>query len=209
MSAAPEHFRAARTPIPRLPFPAILLFTGTGLGGALFLTYTSSFTSAEPLKAAAAPVDYVSVYSVPAVPFDATPESVAAHAAASAPTAPTAPSEPRQTATTAESDSSSVSSEPVLFAEATREFKGFNRFSQFGSASNFATVTQASFGMIAQTNAPVYLPPDGDFISAPVPEPSTWFCGVALLTLLLTRGLHASWHRNQRRTANKTDSARH
>jgi hypothetical protein len=207
MSAAPEHFRAARIAIPRLPFPAILFFAVTGLGGALFLTYTSSFTAAEPIKAAASATDEVPIYSVRAVPFDATPETGTTQAIASAQVGTAAPSEPRPAETVDFADDS-ASSEPVLFAEASRKFKGFNRFSQFGGANNMATLTATTFGMSAQTNAPGYYAPDADGISAPVPEPSTWFCGVALLALLLTRALHASWHRHQRRTANKTDSTR-
>ena len=45
---------------------------------------TSSFTSAEPIKAAASPTNSVPVYSVRAVPFEAEPEPVAARAIVSA-----------------------------------------------------------------------------------------------------------------------------
>lgn len=207
MPAEPEHFRAARIAIPRLPFPAILFFAVVGLGGALFLTYTSSFTAAEPIRAAATATEELPIYSVPAVPFDASPETVPAQAIASTQVATAPPSESGPTETVDFVDHS-ASSEPVLFAEAGRKFKGFNKFSQLGGANNLATLTATPFGMSAQTNAPGYFAPDAEGISAPVPEPSTWFCGVALLALLLTRGLHASWHRNQRRTANKTDSPR-
>lgn len=219
MPAAPEHLRAARIAIPRLPFPAILVFAVVGLGGSLFLTYTSSFPSAEPIKAAASPTDSPPVYSVQAVPFDSipeavavrvTPETVAAPAIAGAQSAPKTPSETHRTETaeTAESVGESASSEPALFAEASRKFKGFNRFAESGAAPNSVTLSETTFGMIAQSNAPAYLAPDAGPIAAPVPEPSTWLCGVALLALILTRGLHASWHRHQRRTSNKTHSAR-
>ncbi|HMJ05207.1 MAG TPA: hypothetical protein VK474_03025 [Chthoniobacterales bacterium] len=216
MSAAPEHLRAARIAIPRLPLPAILVFAVAGLGGSLFLTYTSSFTGAEPIKAAASPADSRPIYSVPAVPFDsipetvgerATPEAAAEGAIAGAQSAPKAPSETQRTET-AESGGDSASSEPILFAEATRKFKGFNRFSESGVAANSVTLSETTFGMIAQSNAPAYGAPDSDAIAAPVPEPSTWLCGVALLALILTRGIHASWHRHQRRTTSKTHSAR-
>jgi len=90
-----------------------------------------------------------------------------------------------------------ASSEPRLFAEANRELKGFNRFSDFGAVSNQLTVTGTTFGMLAST-APSYVAPDADAISAPVPESSTsWYAG-ALLVLVLARALHASWHRNHR-----------
>jgi hypothetical protein len=208
MSAEPELLRTARIPVPRLPFPAILFFAVAGLGGALFLTYTSSFPAAEPIKAAASPTASAPVYSVPAVPFDANPDTVAAHAITNAQAVTATRNEPPQRTDAADPASDSASSEPVLFAEASRKFKGFNRFSQFGGANNVATLNTTTFGMIAQTNAPVYIAPDADSISAPVPEPSTWLCGVALLALLLVRGLHASWHRHHRRTANKTNSGR-
>jgi hypothetical protein len=181
MPAAPEHLRAARIAIPRLPFPAILVFAVIGLGGSLFLTYTSSFTSAEPIKAAASPTDSRPIYSVPAVPFDsipeavaerATPEAVAERGIAGAQSAPKAPSETHRPET-AQSGGDSASSEPALFAEASRKFKGFNEFSESGVTNNFATLTQTTFGMIAQSNAPAYAP-DADGIASPVPEPSTW-----------------------------------
>jgi len=207
MSAAPEHLRAARIAIPRLPFPAILFFAVVGLGGSLFLTYTSSFPAAEPVKASASPAVSAPIYSVPAVPFDAQPGPGAAHAIASA-EAVSVPSSERRSTELVEFASESAPSQPLLFAEASRKFKGFNRFSEFGAAQNLATLTATTFGMSSQTNAPGYVAPDGEAISAPVPEPSTWFCGVALLALLLIRGLHASWHRHQRRTAHKTNSTR-
>jgi hypothetical protein len=208
MSAAPEHLRAARIAIPRLPLPAILFFAVLGLGGSLFLTYTSSFPAAEPIKAAGSPAVSAPVYAVPAVPFDAQPDNVAAQAIASTQAGKVPSSAPRSTETADFASDSPSSSEPVLFGEATSKFKGFNRFSEFGAAQNLATLTATTFGMSSQTNAPGYVAPDAEAISAPVPEPSTWFCGVALLALLLTRGLHASWHRHQRRTAHKTNSTR-
>lgn len=207
MSAEPEHFRAARIPIPRLPFPAILFFAVAGLGGALFLTYTSSFTGAEPIKAAPSSAKDVPIYAVPAVPFTTDPEAVPTQETPSARVATSAPSGPRP-AETADFADTSASSEPVLFAEADRKLKGFNRFSDFGGASNFMALNATTFGMAAQSNAPGYLGPEDNGLAAPVPEPSTWLCGVALLALLLTRGLHASWHRHHRRTANKTNSTR-
>ena len=208
MSAAPEHFRAARIAIPRLPFPAIVFFAIVALGGSLFLTYTSSFTAAEPIRSAASPTGEKTVYAVRAVPFDgAEPEAVTGQAVASAQADPRAPSDRRSTGNDDFAEAS-ASPEPALFAAASRKFKGFNRFSEFGGGSNAAELTATTFGMSGQMNAPGYMAPAHEGISAPVPEPSTWFCGLALLALLLTRGLHASWHRHHRRSANKTDSAR-
>jgi hypothetical protein len=197
MPAAPKHHRAAPIAVPRFPLPAILFFAVAGLGGSLFLAYTNSFSSADPIQTSAAVSNNVPVYSVRAVPFDPPPASVTARAIARAQTVATTQAVPGHGQTDDLADDP-ASSEPILFSEAKRELKGFNRFSDFSAASNQLTITGTTFGMLAST-APSYVAPDADSISAPVPEASTgWYAG-GLLVLLVARALHASWHRNHRR----------
>jgi hypothetical protein len=196
MPAAPKNHRAAPIAVPRLPLPAILFFAVAGLGGSLFLAFTNSSSSADPIQTSAAVTGNVPVYSVRAVPFDPTPASLAARAITRAQTAATAQAAPGP-GKTDELAGDPASSEPLLFSEAKRELKGFNRFSDLGAVGNQLTITGTTFGMLAST-APSYVAPDADAISAPVPEASTaWYAG-ALLVVLLARALHASWHRNHR-----------
>jgi hypothetical protein len=210
MSAAPNHRRAARIAVPRLPLPAILAFAVLGLGGSLFLGYTNSFSSsssADPIEMSAATNKAdVPVYSVRAVPFDSTPASVDPRAIASVQTVETAQTEPGQTQAD-ELAGNPASAEPLLFSEASRELKGFNKFSSLGAVSNSLAVTGTTYGMLAQSTAPSYVAPDAEAISAPVPESSTWWYAAVLLAFVVARAVHASWHRNHRR-ANKTNSGR-
>ena len=68
MAVAPEHYRAARLALPRLPLSAILGFALFGVGGSAFLAYTSfRYDEAKPAVAA---TNDVPVYSARAVPFD-------------------------------------------------------------------------------------------------------------------------------------------
>jgi len=206
MPVAPEHFRAARLALPRLPLPAILGFAVTGFGGALFLAY-STFSDAETshslVSASAAPV-----YEARAVPLDAKPEEAAARAAAIARAIIATRSEAqRPERGEADREGDGESSEPALLADAGGELRGFSRFAHFGVANSYLTLTGATFGMSAQLAPSGFFAPDAEtIISAPVPEASTWLCGAALLALVVARGLHASWHRHQRRTASKSDS---
>jgi hypothetical protein len=207
MPAAPKHRRAAPIAVPRLPLPAILAFAVLGLGGSLFLGYTNSFSSADPIQMSAATNKAdVPVYSVRAIPFDSTPARVAARAIASVQTVATAQTEPGRTHAD-ELAGNPASSEPLLFSEASHELKGFNKFSSLGAVSNNLAVAGTTFGMLAQSTAPSYVAPDADAISAPVPESSTWWYAAVLLAFVLARALYASWHRNHRR-ANKTNSGR-
>ncbi|HKP03189.1 MAG TPA: hypothetical protein VJU77_07445 [Chthoniobacterales bacterium] len=207
MPAAPKHYRAARIAVPRLPLPAILIFAVAGLGGSLFLAYTGSVSSADPIRTVAATSDDVAVYSARAVPFDSSPASVAARAIAAVQTVATGRGESGQTQTD-EMAGDQASSEPLLFSEASHRLKGFNRFSSFGAASNSLAVTSTTSGFFAESNAPSYVAPDAEGISAPVPESSTWWYAAALLMSLVVRALHATWRRNHRRTANKINSPR-
>src|SRR3954471_2346445 len=181
MPAAPKHHRAAPIAVPRLPLSAIIFFAVTGLGGSLFLTYTSSFSSgADAPQTTAAVSGNAPVYSVRAVPFDPMAPTVADRAIASAQTAAKTEAESaRQEAD--EPGGDPAGSEPLLFADADHHLKGSNRFSSFGAANNQLTITGTTFGMLAST-APSYIAPDADSISAPVPESSTgWYAAVVLV----------------------------
>ena len=205
MPVAPEHYRAARLALPRLPLTAILGFAVTGFGGALFLAY-STFSAPETshslVSASAAPV-----YEARAVPLDSKPEEAAARAASIARAIIATRSEaqrPKRAEPDREGDGES--SEPTLLTDASGELRGFSRFAHFGVENSYLTLTGATFGMSAQMAPSGFFAPDAEtIISAPVPEASTWLCGAALLALVVARGLHASWHRHQRRSASKSD----
>jgi hypothetical protein len=93
-------------------------------------------------------------------------------------------------------------------ADASGGLRGFSRFAHFGVENSYLTLTGATFGMSAQMVPSGFFAPDAEsIISAPVPEASTWLCSAALLALVVARGLHASWHRHQRRSASKSDPA--
>jgi hypothetical protein len=207
MPVAPEHYRAARLVLPRLPLPAILGFAVTGFGGALFLAY-STFSGPETshslVSASAAPV-----YEARAVPLDSRPEEAAARAASIARAIIATRSEAeRPERTEAGSEGATQSSEPTLLAHDSGELRGFSRFAHSAIENSYLTLTGATFGMSAQMVPSGFFAPDAEtIISAPVPEASTWLCGVALLALIVARGVHASWHRHQRRSASKSDPA--
>ncbi len=197
MAVAPEHYRAARLAIPRLPLAAILGFALFGVGGSVFLAYTS-FSHADP-KMAVAPSNDVPVYSARAVPFDP-PREDPAQRAASITRALTAPHTDVHRAETIEEQGAAPVSQRALFADANRGLRAFNGFSNFAGANSFLAFTGVSFGMSAQTLPSGFVAADAETISAaPVPEASTWLCGGALLVLVAARGVHASWHRKRRR----------
>ena len=209
MSVAPEHFRAARLAPPRLPLPAMLGFAVMGFGGALFLAYTTyspAETTYSLVPASAGPV-----YEARAVPRDVLPEEAAARAAsiARAIVATQSQAQPSER-NDGEPEERENSSEPTLLADASRELKGFSRFAHAGTAANsYLALTGASFGMSAQMAPAGFFAPESETaIFAPVPETSTWLYSAALLALVVARGLHATWHRHQRRSASKSDPAR-
>ena len=197
MAVAPERYRAARFAIPRLPLAAILGFALFGMGGSVFLAYTS-FSHAEP-KVAMAASNNVPVYSARGIPFDA-PREDPAHRAASITRALTATQTEVHRAEAIEEQNALSASPRTLFADANRELRGFNGFSNFAGANSFLSFTGASFGMSAQSLPSGFVAADAETIAAaPVPEASTWLCGGALLFLVAVRGLHARWHRKRRR----------
>jgi hypothetical protein len=204
MAVAPEHYHAARLAIPRLPLAAILGFALFGVGGSVFLAYTS-FSHAEP-KLAVAPSEDVPVYAARGVPFDA-PREDPAQRAASITRALTATQTEVHRAESIEAKAAEPVYNRVLLAEANPQRRAFTGFSKFAGTNSFLSFTGASFGMSAQTLPSGFAAPDAETISAaPVPEASTWICGGALLFLVAVRGVHASWHRNQRRDANRDKS---
>jgi hypothetical protein len=205
MSVAPEHYRAARFAIPRLPLPAILGFAVAGLGGALFLGY-SSFKEPET-KHSFASANEVPVYAARAVPFDLQPEDIAQRAI-SITRALTATQIEAERAETSEPDREVESSAPTLLSAVNRELMGFSRFANVGAANSYLAVTGVSFGMSAQISPSGFVAADAETaISSVVPEASTWLCGAALLALVVARGIHASWHRHHRRASNKAERA--
>ena len=205
MAVAPEHYRAARLALPRLPLPAIFAFAMAAVGGSVFLAYTS-FSHDEGKSSAAATNDEP-VYSASAAPFDLQPEDPAQRAASIARALSATQTQVHRAATIEEQETASVSG-PTLLAEANRELRGFSGFSNCAGGNSFLAFTGTSFGISAST-APSYAAPDAETMTAaPVPEASTWLCGGALLVLVAVRGAHASWHRYQRRSANKGNSTR-
>jgi hypothetical protein len=198
MAVAPEHYRAARLAIPRLPLPAILGFALFGVGGSVFLAYTS-FSHADPKLAVAASND-VRVYAAHGVPFDALREDPAQRAA-SVTRALTATQTEVHRAEAIEEKGATPDFHRALFADANHKPRAFNRFANFAGANSFLAFTGASFGMSAQSLPSGFAAADAETMTAaPVPEAPTWMCGGALLVLVAARGVHASRHRKRRRT---------
>lgn len=196
MAVAPEHYRAARLALPRLPLPAILAFAMAAVGGSVFLAYTSF--SHDEIKSSAAPSSDEPVYSARAVPFDLRPEDPAQREASIARALSATQTQVHRAATLEERETAPVSG-PTLLAEANRELRGFRGFSNFSGGNSFLAFTGTSFGISAST-APAYAAPDAETMTAaPVPEASTWMCGGALLVLVAVRGAHTSWRRKRRR----------
>ena len=200
MAVAPEQFRAARLAVPRLPLPAILGFTLFGIGGSIFLAYTT-FNHGH-LKRAPAPSNEPPVYAARAVPFDPNREDPAKRAASIA-RALTATQTDVRDAEAGEAESgpaAAARSNSVLLADSRRELRGFSGFGNFAGANSYLMITGTSFGMSAQSLPSGFMAADAEtFTSAPVPEASTWLCGGALFLLVAARGAHARWHRNRRR----------
>jgi hypothetical protein len=203
MSAAPEHYRAARLALPRLPLPAIFGFSVAGFGGALFLAH-STFNAPETTPPIAS-AKSVTIYEARAVPLDPKPEEVAARATAVARAITATPNESQRPETN-EADGEAEQSESPLLPGANGELLGFSRIAHSGSANSYLAITGTTFGMSAHMAPSGISAADAEtIVSTPVPEASTWLCGAALLALVVARGLHASWYRHQRRSGNKND----
>jgi hypothetical protein len=195
MAAAPEHSRAAsRLALPWLPLPAILGFGLLGVGGSVFIAY-STFSYAEPQRPAE-PSEPARVYEARAVPFETPRHPHAQPLGAVSRALSAAETQVRR----AEEVESRHLSEPVLLADSGRPLQGFNRFGDSAAANNYLTITGTSFGMSAQTLPTGFIAPDAaTAMAAPVPEASTWLCGAGLLVLVAARGMRAHLHRKQRR----------
>ncbi|HSP45768.1 MAG TPA: hypothetical protein VLO30_07225 [Chthoniobacterales bacterium] len=203
MAVAPEHYPTARLAFPRLPLWAILGFALFGVGGSAFLAYTS-FSHGQA-KSVVSPSNEVPVYSARAVPFDSQREDPVQRADSIARALTVTQTQARRAEAIA-GETPSVSA-PTLLAAEKRELRGFTGFSNFVGANNFLTFTGTSFGISAQNAPSGFVAPDAETLTASaVPETSTWLCGGALLVLVAVRGAHASWHRHQRRAANRGDS---
>src|SRR5215212_912120 len=124
MAVAPEHLRTARVAIPRLPLSAVLGFALFGVGGSVFLAYTT-FSHGE-IRRAAAPSNDVPVYAARAVPFEPSRED-SAHRAASIARALTAAQTDVRRAETDEAEASATESESTLLTDSNRELRGFSR----------------------------------------------------------------------------------
>ena len=197
MPVAPEHLRPARLAIPRLPLSAIFGFALFGLGGSLFLAYTTF--SHDEIKQSATPSTDAQVYDAQAVPFDSPRESPAKRAESIARALRVAKAEV-QHADTVEGDALPAKSEPMLLADSRRELRGFSRFANFAGSNSYLAVTGTSFGISAENTPSGFVAADAEtFTAAPVPEASTWMCGGALFMLVAARGARARWHRKRRR----------
>jgi hypothetical protein len=197
MPVAPEHLRTARLAVPRLPLPAIVGFALFGVGGAVFLAYTT-FSHGE-IKRSAMPSADAQIYEARAVPFELPRENAAKRAESIARALSVVQTEVQSGATT-EAELASTNAEPTLLADSHRELRGFNRFANFAGNNTYLSVAGASFGMSAQNTPAGFMAPDAEMLTASVvPEASTWMCGGALFMLVAARGAHARWHRRRRR----------
>ena len=197
MAVAPEHFRTARLAVPRLPLSAILGFALFGVGGSLFLVYTT--LSHGEVKQAASPSNAPPVYDARAVPFDQPGESAAQRAASIARALTVTQTEVRQAEAT-ENEAPPANSESSLLVDSNRELRGFSGFANFASGNSYLAITGTSFGFSAQNAPSGLMAPDAETMTAAaVPEASTWLCGSALFVLVAARGAHARWHRKRRR----------
>jgi hypothetical protein len=184
--------------------PAIFGFSVAGFGGALFLAH-STFTTAETAHSLATSKPVV-VFEARAVPLDSKPEDVAARATAVVRALTAIPAESQRPETNA-ADPELEKSDSTFLPTTNGELRGFSRFAYSGSANNYLTLSGITFGMSAHMAPSGISATDAAIIvSTPVPEASTWLCGAALLALVVARGLHATWHRHQRRIGNKSDS---
>ena len=204
MAVAPEHYRAARlAPLPRLPLSAIFGFSVAGFGGALFLAY-STFQAPETTHSLAS-AEPVPVYEARGVPLDPKPEDAAARATAVARALTATPSD-SQRSEKGEAQTDEEQSESKLLSGTDAQLSGFSRFANSGSANSYLTITGTTFGISAHMAPSGISEMDAETIVLTlVPEASTWLCGAALLALVVARGLHASWHRHQRRSGSKND----
>jgi hypothetical protein len=194
MAVAPEHSRADRVALPWLPLPAILGFALLGVGGSVFIAY-STFSYGEAQRPAN-PSETVRVYEARAVPFESPRHEHSQPLGAISRALTATETQVRRV----EEVEPERRSEPFLVADSDAPLAGFNRFGNFAGANTYLAVSGATFGMSAQTSPSGFSAPDAETaMSAPVPEASTWMCGAALFVLVAARGMRAHLHRKQRR----------
>jgi hypothetical protein len=184
--------------LPWLPLPAILGFSLLGLGGAVVLTYSTTFSYADAQRPAT-PSNDARVYAARAVPFDSLRENPAQRAE-SISRALTATQVEVRRAETVEPGRRSEISQPLLLADSDRELRGFEGFGNVAAGNTYLAISGTSFGIAAQSAPSGFVAPDAETqINSAVPEASTWMCGAALLLLVGVRGMRARLHRNRRR----------
>jgi hypothetical protein len=199
MAAAPESVRNSRSVLPWLPLPAILVFALFGMGGSVFLAYTT-FSRGDVKPVATAWNDRW-VYEARAVPFDPLPEIPAQRATAISRVLTAAQNQSRGVDDFAEPEEHAEISGPALLSDSEQQLRGFNRFGNFSAASNYFAVNNTNFGIAAQSAPAGVMPPDAETAAsaAVVPEASTWMCGAALFVLVGARSLRAQLLRKRRR----------
>ena len=200
MAVTPEHYRAARLAIPQLSLAAIIGFALFGVGGSVFLAYsTFSFAQAKPAVVAS---NDRHVYAARAVPFDSAREDAAQRAASIARALTATQMQVHRAELPDEMSGTAAVSGPGLLAGTNRELRGFSGFTNFVGANSFLAFTGTSFGISAQSLPSGFAAPDAETFtsapSAPVPEASTWMCGGALFLLVAARGVRARLHRKRR-----------
>ena len=202
MAAAPEHLRNSRSVLPWLPLPAIMGFAFFGVGGSVFLAYTT-FSHGD-VKPSATGANEPRIYEARAVPFDPVPEIPIQRAAAISRVLATAAQSEARRAETVDPEEGAEISGPAGLSDSERQLRGlsrFNRFASFPAANNYLAVNGSSFGMAAQSASAGLMAPAAEtaMAAAVVPEASTWMCGAALFVLVAARGLRAHLHRKRRR----------
>jgi hypothetical protein len=193
--AASEHYRAAQSALPRLPLAAIVGFAIVGLAGSVFLTYATF--SHDDVRYSTATTPDVPVYSARAVPFDR-PDDQTVRKSRSAATESASGNQDGRGDGTFLADGEAAVSTTEAFGEAVRDLRGSGGSSDYAGANIYLAKGGAGFGISAQSS-PQFAPDGETLTSAPVPEASTWLCGLGLIALVAGRGVRASWHRNRRR----------
>src|SRR3954469_5581224 len=155
MPVAPEDSRAARLALPWLPLPAVLGFALLGVGGSVFITY-STFSLGEAQRPA--PSESARVYEARAVPFESPRPEHAQPLGAIARALTATEIQVRR----AEDVESERRSEPILLADSNRPLRGFKRFGNFAGTNTYLMITGASFGMSAQTLPSGFSAPDAE-----------------------------------------------
>lgn len=187
--------RFAEAAVPRLPLPAILGFAITGVGGALFLAF-STFQTADGIEARRVQGE-VPVYAARAVPRDSENSADVQRILSLAQRTPGGQDRAGRNEATGD-----AASADILSPAGNQELRGFSGFSGFNLPSTFLALAAANLtvGLSAQTNPGGHFAPDAETETmSMVPEPSTWMCGIALVFLVGARYARANWRRSRSR----------